>query len=78
MGKINKELRGIPAIVRANAIDLVAFGAIQFEMVNNPGRSIDDIVQNVLNTFGFKDSVSAGALKTAFFRNREFFVKTGL
>ena len=78
MGKINKELRGIPAIVRANAIDLVAFGAIQFEMVNNPGRSIDDIIQNVLTTFGFQDTITAGSLKTAFFRNRELFVKTGL
>jgi len=78
MGKINKELRGVPAIIRANAIDLVAFGAIQFEMVNNPTRSIDDIVQNVLITFGLNDKVTAGSLKTAFFRNREFFVKTGI
>lgn len=78
MGKINKELRGVPAILRANAIDLVVFGAVQFQVVNDPGKSIDDIIQNVLKTFGLSGSVSPGSLKTAYYRNLETFLKTGL
>jgi|LakMenEpi08Jun12_1017391.scaffolds.fasta_scaffold07362_2 hypothetical protein len=78
MGKIQGELRGIPAILRSNAIDLVCFGAIQMQRASNPDESIDKIVQNVLDTFGLNETLSHGAAKTAYFRNIKLFVETGL
>lgn len=78
MGKIQGELRGIPAILRSNAIDLVCFGAIQQMRANKPEESIDKIVQSVLDTFGLNETLSHGAAKTAYFRNVKLFVEQGL
>lgn len=78
MGKIQGELRGIPAILRSNAIDLVCFGAIQVQRASKPDESIDKIVQNVLDTFGLNETLSHGAAKTAYFRNVKLFVEQGL
>lgn len=73
MGKNSAELCGITSILRKNAVDLVVFGAIQYQMVNNPGQSIDEIIKNVLPTFNITHT-SAGAIKVAFLRTRAAFV----
>lgn len=72
MPKQKKDLRGIPALYRSNFIDAMAFGAIQFQMINQPDTKLDEIVQSVIKTFGLE--MSPGALKTSFIRTRATFV----
>ncbi len=75
MGKKSAELCGISSILRKNAVDLVVFGAIQYQMINNPGLSIDDIIKNVLPTFNITHT-TPGAVKIAFLRTRAAFVES--
>lgn len=69
-------LRGVPAILRANAIDLVVFAAVNFQKSVNPDGSVRQTIKSVIQHFGI-EGASLEALEVAYYRTQETFVKEG-
>ena len=63
---------GIAAIYRANAVDLIVFGAVNFQRKTNPTAEVRETIKNVAEVLGLRDE-DLGALETGFYRTQKAF-----
>lgn len=69
-------LKGLPAILRTNAIDLMVFAAVNFNKAGDKPETVKQTIKNVMQHFGI-EGVTESALEVAYYRTQELFVKNG-
>lgn len=75
MGKLKAEIKGIPAIYRANAIDLIVFGAVFFQRTQGKVETLRETIQSVALHFGIHQTSTIDALELGFRRVESAFVE---
>lgn len=76
MAKPKASTGNIAGIYRAETIGNIVFGAIHLAHKENPTRSMNDIAESVLSTFGIK-STSVGSLLKIYYRVESAFLNNG-
>lgn len=76
MAKFGKNLGGIPAIYRANAIALIVFGAVHHHRIANPEASVKQTLKNVALGLGLDES-EVDAMEVEFYRTQAAFKSNG-
>jgi len=77
MANLKKEIKGIPAIYRANSVDLIVFGAVFYQRSRQPDVPVTQILQSVANHFGIADTSTIRALETGYQRAERAFLNNG-
>ena len=77
MANLKAEIKGIPAIYRANAVDLLVFGAVFYHRAQNPDKTVAQILQSVADHFGLTGTTTQRALETAYQRVEKAFLQNG-
>jgi hypothetical protein len=73
MGKLGKNLGQIASIYRANAVDLMVFGAVQHQRMQNPDCEVKQTLKLVAQSFGFDES-DINALEVGYYRTLKAYV----
>lgn len=73
MSVLVPEKRGIPAIYRANAQDLILFGAIQSLRIREPETPIKQIIRFVMDGMGI-DGVTMESVEQAYYRTLQVYI----
>ena len=72
--KENKgKTRGIPAIARANAMDLIVFGAVSYARSVDENADVTDTIKNVTRHFGIQN-VDIETLRLSYYRTQKIFL----
>lgn len=77
MGNLKPQIKGIPAIYRANAVDLVIFGAVFYQRTQNNEATLRETVQSVALHFGVSDVLSINALELGYRRMEQAYLQNG-
>ncbi len=77
MGKLKPQIKGIPAIYRVNAIDLVIFGAVFYQRTQNKGATLRETIQNVALHFGISETSTIDALELGYRRAESAYLQNG-
>lgn len=77
MANLKKEIKGIPAIYRANTVDTMIFGAVFFHRSQNPGVPVAQILQSVADHFGLAGETTLRSLETGYQRVEKAFLQNG-
>jgi len=72
MAKLGKNLSGIPAIYRANIIDLMVFGAVHHQRVQDPMCEVKQTIKSVAKSLGLDES-EVDALEVGYYRTQAAF-----
>lgn len=76
MGKLGKNLGPIASIYRANAVDLMVFGAVYHHRIQNPDCEVKQTLKLVAKSLGFEDS-EINALEVGYYRTLHAFKDNG-
>jgi len=77
MANLKRELKGVPAIYRANAVDLIVFGAAFYQRMKNPDVPVAQILQSVADHFGISGTSTMRSLETGYQRVEKAFLENG-
>ena len=73
MGKLGKNLGPIASIYRANAVDLMVFGAVYHHRIQNPDCEVKQTLKLVAQNLGFDES-DINALEVGYYRTLKAFL----
>lgn len=78
MAKLGKNLSGIPAIYRANAINLIVFGAVHHYRIEHPESEVKQTIKKVAAGIGLEiDENGLSALEIGFYKTQSAFKDNG-
>lgn len=77
MANLKAEVKGIPAIYRANTVDTLVFGAVFYQRSINPGTPVAQILQSVADHFGLTGTTTLRSLETGYQRIEKAFLQNG-
>ena len=76
MAKLGNQLSGIPAIYRANAVDLMVFGAIYHHRIENPNTEVKETIKLVARNFSIPET-QINSLEVGYYRTLRAYKDNG-
>lgn len=76
MGKLGNVLGPIASIYRANAVDLMVFGAVYHHKIEHPEIELKETLKLVAKNLGLEES-SINALEVGYYRTLKAFRENG-
>jgi hypothetical protein len=68
MANLSTALKGIPAILLANTIDLMVFAAVSYQKTQSPDATVKETIKSVAEHFGLLEASSVEALEQGYYR----------
>lgn len=77
MANLKPQIKGIAGIYRANAVDLIVFGAVFYQRTQNQSGTLRETIQSVALHFGISETSTIDALELGYRRAESAYLQNG-